>query len=481
MERPATLPTDVEYRIAFVSADSCSLLMASVGGAYRMPTVSVPLASRPAKELRKRIRASFGIDVLVLDICSPSDAANSFAIVEVLLFDCRSSLVPIDLADAPVPALSAEERDRIEKVIHGQSANFFGRLQWIRDAAAWLESATGHSFSPSGAFEQHNAGYGFCLTRFRMDDGSVYWLKATGDPNRHELAVTVALTKVCGEFLPSLAETNPVWNAWITVEEATRLEVVPENPKELLDFLRKAVNALAAIQIRTAGKTDMLVAAGAFDQRPAVLSAQSAALFSYIEEVALGQDSNSAPRIDCARLRELRHIFEDTCERLDAVDLPATVIHGDINLGNILVGRSHCQFIDWAEAYVGSPVATFQHLLFLNQTHDASAHASIERNLKRQYRTLLLAICKAEQIDEALTFMPLVAAFSALYGRGDWLASPRRYDARRQEYARRLTRHIDRAAREPQLLSVLRAGRPSRLSHVWPRPAFERGDRECRS
>jgi len=51
--------------------------------------------------------------------------------------------------------------------------------------------------------------------------------------------------------------------------------------------------------------------------------------------------------------------------------------------------------------------------------------------------------------------MPILAAASTLYGRGDWLHSPRRNDPRRQSYARSLARHMDRAAREPRLLEAL--------------------------
>jgi aminoglycoside phosphotransferase (APT) family kinase protein len=181
--------------------------------------------------------------------------------------------------------------------------------------------------------------------------------------------------------------------------------------------------------------------------------------FSYLEEAMAEQRSTHAPRIRRVRLRELCHILEDVCARLDATGLPTTVIHGDMNLGNILVGRSHCQLIDWAEACVGSPVTTLQHLLLLNHVQEESVRASLERDLKNHYRRVLLTICRAEQIDEAFLFMPLIAAFSALYGRGDWLASPLRGDPRRQQYARTLARHIDRAAQEPQLLSILRARR----------------------
>lgn len=463
----ATIPANVVYRVALVREGSPDVLVTETCGGYCLPSVSIPPATRPAQELRRAIHAWFGIDALILDLSVVNGCLEPFAVAEIRSCGSGFSLVAVDLASVPVSALSERERRQIEAILRGTIENPFARIGWIRDAIEWVENATGSSFSPCGHFDQYNAGPGFSLIRFQMNDGAAYWLKATSGSNRHELAVTSALSNLCGKFLPSLVDTKPIWNAWITREEAARLEVLPKSAKELLHFLRSAVDALAAVQIRTAGQTNLLLAAGAFDQRAAVLSTASAAFFSYLEEAMAEQQSTNAPRVGRKRLQELSHIFEDSCTRLEALGLPTTVIHGDMNPGNILVGTSHYQLIDWAETYVGSPLATFQHLLLLNQAQDESVRTSIESELRGRYRRRLLTICEAGQIDEAFLFMPLVAAFSALYGRGNWLDSPLRYDPRRQRYARTLARHIDRAAQEPQLLSALGVGRtahsPSQL------------------
>ena len=289
-----------------------------------------------------------------------------------------------------------------------------------------------------------------------MDDGPVYWLKAASGPNIHELAVTSALSKLCGEYLPAFVDSNMSWNAWITLEEAARIDELPKSPRELVRFLETAVQSMAAVQLRTAGHADSLLQAGAFDQRLATLSSRSEVFFSYIEEAMVQQTSTKVPRIERPRLQELHHIFDQTCVRLDEVGLPEMVVHGDMNAGNILVGRSCCQFIDWAEAYVGSPLVTFQHLLLLNQIEGHSIQMSINGVLKDRYRGALSQICDADRIDEGYVYIPLVAAFSALYARGDWITTEARDDPRRQAYARTLARYMDRAAREPQLFAALR-------------------------
>jgi hypothetical protein len=470
-----TILESIEYRIAFVSADSVKVLVLENSSGYEMPRVSIPRWTRPARELRKAIHACFGIHALILDLSLAGGLWGPFAVAEVLSCDFGSSLVPVDISSIPASTLSEEERRRIEEITQGSVESPFARIGWIRDAIAWLESATGQSLSSRGRFEQYSAGRGSSLVRFQMDDGSAYWLKAAGGPNRHEFAVTSVLSHLCGVYVPWVVDSRTSWNAWLAAEEATSLEALPRQPKELLRYLRKAVDALAAIQIRTAGRTDALLAAGAFDQRPAVLSSRSAAFFSYLEEAMAQENPADTPGIERKRLEELHHIFEDSCERLEALEMPPTVVHGDMNLGNILFGSSHCQFIDWAEAYVGSPLTTFQHLLLLNPIQEGRIRNSLNECLERQYRTRLLAICEADRLDEAFLFMPLVAAFSALHVRGDWLSTPLRYDSRRQRSARTFARHIDKAGREPQLLAALRRRRlscssPSGASALAQRP-----------
>ena len=120
-----------------------------------------------------------------------------------------------------------------------------------------------------------------------------------------------------------------------------------------------------------------------------------------------------------------------------------------MNRGNILFDGSHCRFIDWSEAYIGNPFIGFQHLSLLKtETQDIL-------RLKDAYRCSWLDLLDSAQIDAAFALAPLLAAASYLYGRGDWLRSPRRSDPDRQRYSRSLARHMDRAAQAPELLGVL--------------------------
>jgi hypothetical protein len=140
---------------------------------------------------------------------------------------------------------------------------------------------------------------------------------------------------------------------------------------------------------------------------------------------------------------------------MEDLGLADTVLHGDMNLGNLLVAGERCVFIDWCEAYVGNPLVTFEHLLLLNQIEDPSLKASCDRCLRETYRTAMSKICDPRAIDAGFACMPLIAAASTIFGRGDWFRTPGRSDPRQQAYVRGIARHMDRAAQKPVLLEAL--------------------------
>jgi hypothetical protein len=213
---------------------------------------------------------------------------------------------------------------------------------------------------------------------------------------------------------------------------------------------------MASLQVNTVEHHSKLLNVGAFDQSMAVFQQHSESLFNFMEEAMSLQTSTRAPRVAMARLKEIRGIFEITCRRVEDLDLPQTVIHGDMNWGNILVGPDHCMFLDWSETYVGCPFVTLPHLLLLNHAEEPEKRALLDVFFKGKYKKNWLHLCDETTIDSAFAYMPLLAIASALYGRCDWLNTQVRDEVGRQVYARNLTRHLDRAAHSSELLEALR-------------------------
>ena len=203
-----------------------------------------------------------------------------------------------------------------------------------------------------------------------------------------------------------------------------------------------------------------MLSLGAFDQRLEVLSADSELLFHKIDEAMSLQTSTKVPRIESAKLRELHEAFDSACEYLCTLSVPSTVLHGDMNPGNVLWGEESCQFIDWSETYVGHPLVTLQHLLLLNCPDDGRLKSKWDRLLIERYRATMRETIESDAFDRAIVCMPMIAAASALYGRGAWLRAPLAESLHRQSRIRSLARYMDRASRDLELQSLL----PPRVS-----------------
>ncbi len=445
-----------KYSLALILPESRKLLAIGDLDGYHLPSVTIPHWTRPAEELQKAIWASWGIPVIVLDFLRSTDGVQVCVVAEVLIPNDRSALTPIQVRQLSTSSLDERQRERLGSILAGNSSGDspFSQLGWIEGAISWLESEVGKNVSKS-AIKQYNAGGGFSLVRFRTEDDRDYWLKATGEPNAHEPSITILLSKLCGSYLPEVISTKLSWNAWLMAGELRACSELPDDSYQLFALLGNAVESMAQLQMQTHGRALILLKAGAVDQGMPVFRRRSAELFDFLEEAMSLQTSTKVRRIEKKRLREIRAIFEQTCESVESLGIGESIVHGDLNPGNILTGRGHCQFIDWSEAYLGNPLVSLQHLLLLNRVSSAEVRDFIDGLLKKRYLDAWTASCGPELLREGFIYMPMLALASTLYGRGDWLDSPLRNDPRRQSYARSLARCMDRVSREPRLVEAL--------------------------
>lgn len=443
-----------EYRLVLVQPESRRILVMGHVDGNRLPSVSIPQGTRPAEQLQEAIHAAWKLRVLVLDFFEGSPRC---ALAEVLVSCQPTCLKAVSLEQVQIFELSEQQRVQIGLILAGdcQAKSPFSRIGWIDQAITWLEGETGRKLSSKHEIRQYNAGASFVLVRFRMENDRDYWLKATGQPNAHELSITVLLSKLCGSFLPELISSKPAWNAWLMSGEGRGVTEIPTAPIGAFTLLEDAVECMAKLQMKTRGNNRDLLDAGAVDQRLQVLQKNGAELFDYIEETMGLQISTKVPRLKKKCIQRLSAIFEEVCERMEHLDIPETIVHGDLNRGNILTCGGHCQFIDWSEAYLGNPLVALQHLLLLNRVKNPEIRDSINLLLKQKYLGISVASCDPDALEAGFVYMPIVAAASTLYGRGDWLTSSRRDDQCRQSHARSLARYMDRASREPSLLEAL--------------------------
>jgi hypothetical protein len=315
-------------------------------------------------------------------------------------------------------------------------------MGWIDDAIDWAASVTGRRFSAENDVEQLNAAGGFVLLRLRSDDGRSYWLKATGVPNLQELSITSCLSNLYPEFIPKLVAIRNDWNAWLTEDAGEPLSTPPADA-----VFTQAIRSFAFLQTRTIGTVDVLLAAGAFDQRIPVLRRDLGDVVVFLIDAMARQTSAKVAPLSRHRVLELGEILGDALCQLEALAIPDALNHNDLNLGNILYDGTNCVFTDWSEAAVGNPFLSFERFRLLNR--DA------EGEPRRVYGEVWGEYISEASIDHACRLTTLLSIFAYLYGRGDWLKDTSKVTPQFESYARSLARHMDRAAQNPELQEAL--------------------------
>jgi hypothetical protein len=383
----------------------------------------------------------------VLTVLHEAKDGKRFAIVQVSSKEAGDDMAAVRLNDIGEAELGTRARKLVEQILVGlpQPDQPFLRLGWMEEATAWLQGEVGLKASSKVRVRQFNASGNFALIRFSTQDGATFWMKATGEPNRHEFYVTGRLAELCPDFLPQRIAKREDWNAWLMADAGL--------PQILWSFpdLKQAVCSMAAMQKQTLGRVRELLDAGAFDLRVDTLRNHIPKLFNYLEEAMVKQVSTNVPRIEGVRLREMEVVLGDCCLRMESLGIPDTLIHNDLNSGNILFKGERCVFTDWCEAGVGNPFLSFQ-LLSLLQPPGVDNWTT---KLRSSYTYCWVDSFDTSKAERAFVFAPALTILAYLFGRGTWLHSSRRYEPEFEGYARSLARHLDRALQDPQLLEVL--------------------------
>lgn len=432
----------IDYECVVVHPQLCSVLAFAEGDRYRIPQVRVQRATRAVRELQRMFKARWGLRIIVLETWLSPDGLRACAVAELLPSEMNGFFVEVPIGRLMQSELLEHEWYCLEPFFERGPKWPCSQFGWIEEAIAWIAAATGRRFSSSSDIEQWNAGGGFALLRARSTDGELYWLKATGATNTHEFVLTRFLSEFYPAFLPKVVATRGQWNAWLAEHAGDPLPDLP-NAEELVS----AANRMAKLQLLSAGRTNDLLAAGAFDQRLAALRSHVDRVISFLVEAMARQTSTKAAPLSAIRLLELGEILRKACACQEELGIPDTLIHNDLNKGNILLDGKNCVFTDWCEAAIGNPFLSCERLCQLNREHAES--------IRNAYRECWSNRLSTKCIDDAMILCPLLAVYACLYGRGDWLNDTKEIRPNFESYARSLARHMDRAARNPILLERL--------------------------
>jgi len=434
----------IDYRLAFILSESRQLLATRDHTGHTLPTLAVSPLQRPAAQLTMLIESQWKIKTIVLDIITDEALGTPCAVIEIRSSSwnfAQDGLFAVHPDQVSESWLGASERLLIISILEDRGRSPFCRIGWIEEAQCWIRSAVADRevrFTENMA--QFNAGGPFCLVRFGTVSGPAYWLKAVGQPNEHEFAITSYLAKTTPDFLPRVVAMREDWNAWVMEDGGESLH----GSTDRVDFERATKN-LAALQIRLTGKPEELIASNCSDHRLKILDAHTDEFVDYLDEAMQLQRSNAVPRLASSRLKYLGSLLHQHCSLMDELQLPETLLHGDMSPGSILSNGVSLVFTDWCEAYVGNPFITLAQFC-AHVARRGSESLTWVPVLKNVYASCWSDILSEKQIEGALRLTPLVSVLSYLVGRNHWLHTSRRRDEAVRSYARSLARHLDRIA-----------------------------------
>jgi hypothetical protein len=436
----------VTCRLILLRPGSTLVLAERFGDRLCLPRVLVWRRKRIAIQLQNEIERTWHLKAVVLDVFDGDTCATSFAVLEVLSLTAGTSLVA-----CAIQALAGGEIPGAEEAIlcgirdgGSRALGPFGAPGWIEDARCWLEEVTQSRFGSSVEITQLNGSARFALVRFAEPGGRVTWMKAVGEPNLHEFYLTRLLSAVCPEYLPRRLAERESWKAWLMEDAGTTPD--PWSSSAAIE----ATRVMAAVQRRTLTSTEDLLAAGAFDWRLKTITEGLDLLAGKAETWFRRQRREKQAAVDRKHLAILVQILRDACARMEKFSIPDSVIHADMNVGNVLVSRAGCVITDWCEIGIGNPFLALPFLERLASTVDPSALP----RLRAVYRNAWLALLPPGWIDRACILAPLLAPLVCLFGRGGWQnADAENPDLDR--YRCGLIRRIDRVAHDNAVLEVL--------------------------
>lgn len=302
------------YGVIVTRRNASEILLWRSGSGLAMPGVEILPQQRLAEQLTGEVSRAWGVETYCLLIpnlptCT-RDGKRKCAVMESVRQkdDAPTGTlwvrrVAVDgCVEASEARLIQDAIEELDTYATNEETRRFARAGWLEELFRWTqEQIAPLGLALTGAFRQLNASPTFSLIRLETDGGAV-WFKATGEPNSHELRVTVALARLFPTSLPQILGVHQRWNGWLSAEVAgTSLD-------QITDFSawERVADELAELQIASIGKTaELLQTARIKDHRLPRLAEWIDPFLSRMNELMAAQvKPNPAPLVE-SELRTL--------------------------------------------------------------------------------------------------------------------------------------------------------------------------------
>ena len=445
--------TDDRYRLIVTRRNASEMLFSPNGSGWTLPRARIHPQQRVAEQLTAEVRRALGIESYCLLVpshlsCGRNGKAKCAVMESVRYNDkapsgtywmpCSAAAACRDVEEATAIKESLEELDSYAS---GEKPGPFTRPGWLQELFSWTqEQVAPLGIRVTGSFRQLNASPAFSLIRLETNDGAL-WFKATGEPNSHEMTVTLLLARLFPNHVPRVLGIHRSWNGWLSAEATgTALDEISD-----CSTWERIATELAELQIASIGKGSELLEGKCKDLRlPGPLKCVDPFLARMAEFMALQEKKTPAPLAN-SELVSLGEALKESCAVLQSIGFPDTLGHLDFNPGNILVSPDHCVFLDWAEGCVTNPLITFEYLR-RHMERSGIQEPAADARLSAAYLRPWAAFCSPEDLRRAMAAVPPMAVFVHAVASDVWRALDPVSNPALAGYFRSLTRRMYRDA-----------------------------------
>jgi len=439
------------YRLIVTRRSASEILLSPNGSGWVLPRVQIHPHQRIAEQLTSEVNRVWELRAYCLFVpnhqISGRNGKAKCAVMESVRHNDKartgtywmSPSVAAGCSDAEEAAAISESLKDLDSYTSGESAGPFARPGWLRELLRWTEEQVAPlGIRVTGGFRQLNASPTFSLIRLEAN-GCALWFKAAGEPNSHELPISLSLARLFPNHVPRILGVHPSWNGWLSAEApGTALDEISD-----CTAWERVAEALAELQIASMGKSAELLEGKCKDLRIPMLVELIDPFLARMAEFMGAQEKRSPAPLANSELASLGEGLKEACSLLQSFGLPDTLGHIDFNPGNILVSPERCIFLDWAEGCVSNPLITFEYLrehIERRGIQESSATARLTAAHVRPWTSFY----SPDDLRRALAVSPLVAVFGYAIASDSWRSADFQRHPQLAGYLRSLTRRMYR-------------------------------------
>lgn len=193
-----------------------------------------------------------------------------------------------------------------------------------------------------------------CVLKVKTTAGNLYLKQASTLPLFcDEPVVTQELASLFPNNIPKIISINREHH-WLLLQDFGE----PIGDKVSLEIKQNIYCLLAQIQIKSIENCDRLLAIGCLDRRLKCLQSQIDPL---IENAASLPELS---REEISQLQSLAPTLKNLCLELGSYNIPETLVHGDLHLGNVAVDKGNYILFDWTDSCITHPFFDLFDLFF---------------------------------------------------------------------------------------------------------------------